>query len=283
MNEATGGTNQTAYAKGDLIYSPSTNALARLPIATVQEQILGAGVTGIPYWRDLYAPLYESFIFDDMDSNGPRFPWVATQSGTGAGAGAEPATDGIHTGIFRISTGTTSTGLVSRYNKSTLKSLLAGSGWLMFETVLSVSALSTSADEYVVRVGFGDGYVTGVDATDGVYFVYDRATNGDFWTLKTASNSSRTTTVLDGTAGNPTSAVTGGSWYKLKAIVNAAGTQVDFYINNVLMKSHTTNIPNVAGREFGEGVSMLQSAYTSVQKFLDWDYYLRKFVATTSR
>ena len=49
--ETGGGTNQTSYTKGDILYSDATNSLEKLAIGT-SDQILAVSASGIPEWVD---------------------------------------------------------------------------------------------------------------------------------------------------------------------------------------------------------------------------------------
>ena len=79
-------------------------------------------------------------------------------------------------------------------------------------------------------------------STNAIAFLYDSAgTNTGSaaigrWQVvcSNGSNRSYTTTNVQ---------VTAGQWYSLRAVINAAGTQVDFYIDGTLVKSETNNIP----------------------------------------
>jgi hypothetical protein len=49
LGPTSGGTNQTSYTKGDILYSSATNTLSKLGIGTAN-QILTVDATGVPYW-----------------------------------------------------------------------------------------------------------------------------------------------------------------------------------------------------------------------------------------
>lgn len=107
-----------------------------------------------------------------------------------------------------------------------------GAQVMFFDARVYVSALSTGAQEYIASVGFGD-QVDATLFTEGIYFEYDRATDGDFWTCKTTSSSTTTKTV---TAVAPTA----GTYQTLS--VGLYGGSVKFYINGTLVATHSTNI-----------------------------------------
>lgn len=107
-----------------------------------------------------------------------------------------------------------------------------GAQSMFFDARVYVTALSTGAQEYIVNVGFGDQ----VDATamsDGIFFSYDRATDGNFWACKTTSSSTTTKTV---TAVAPTAGT-----YQTLSVGYYSGS-VKFYIGGTLVATHSTNL-----------------------------------------
>ena len=107
-----------------------------------------------------------------------------------------------------------------------------GAQALFFDARVHVDSLSTGAQEYKAEVGFADQ----VDATafsEGIYFSYDRATDGNFWACKTTAGSVTTKTVTS-------VAMVGGTYQTLS--VAYYGGSVKFYINNTLVATHTTNL-----------------------------------------
>lgn len=105
----------------------------------------------------------------------------------------------------------------------------------------------------------------GSESDDGVYFSYIDNVNSGRWECVTASGGVRTRT-------NSGVTVTT-SYFGLKAIINAAATSVDFYINGTLVATNTTNIPTV--NACGPGSSIINNgvAVTSPIYRLDCMYY----------
>jgi hypothetical protein len=74
--------------------------------------------------------------------------------------------------------------------------------------------------------------------------------------------------------------VVANQWYILKAVINAAATSVDFYIDNVLVKTETTNIPTAS--TVGNIINLVKSAGTTART-VDVDYYYFKQKYSTPR
>ena len=99
-----------------------------------------------------------------------------------------------------------------------------------------VETLSTATDRFVIRVGTSDTTAaTPGRPTNGIQFEYTDNVNGGQWTAVTTSAS--TSTVV-----NSTVPVVANTWYRLRADVNAAGTQITFIIDDVILGTASTNI-----------------------------------------
>lgn len=227
-----------------------------------------------------FNPLVEALFWDDFTSAATLSDTNFSDgtSGTGATVGFS-AGEGNHPGVRIYSTGTTTTGYARSVRRT--DGILLGGGQLRYIAIIRLPVLSTASDEYVFRVGLGDS-TAGTAAIDGVYFEYDRATSGDYWRVVTASNGSRTSTALDGTGGNTTSAVAAATWYRLEAVVSPDGSSVTFYVNGTAVKTHSTNIPTGAGRETGIYFSILKSAGTTART-AEIDLWYHRIRFTTGR
>lgn len=170
-------------------------------------------------------------------------------------------------GVFRSTTGASATGR-SAYT-SAASSLSLGSGRTIFETAVNVTTLSTSGERYQLVVGFQD-TPTAANQVDAVAFVYDEGgvSGGSAasanWQLLTASNSTRSWTTTS-------TAVSAGSWVKLRIDINAAGNSVTFYINGTSVGTQTANIPTGTTRATGFGWLMIKSVGTTART-VDFDY-----------
>jgi hypothetical protein len=182
-------------------------------------------------------------------------------------------------GILNLSTGGTSTGC-------TLLKLGWNNAWrtggnTTVEMGVKVGSLSTGTQEFDFRAGSGDNDTA--EATDGIYFEYDRNTSTN-WTLVTAAGGTRTkVTSTNGscTAGGTPVAVSAGSWVNLKYVINTAATQVDMYINGVFVGCSTTNIPT-GTQAHAPFMTTVKSAGGS-NRDVDVDFFSLVRPLTTSR
>lgn len=177
---------------------------------------------------------FEDFISAPAGSVELNGIWINYYVGAGALVG-NSAGSTLRPGQVRLETGTTNAGLASLLSNYTFAqaSFAFGVGVFVFETDVYIPTLSDAAEEYVMKLGWSD--VILAAAVDGAYFTYDR-TGSVNWQCVTANNSSRT--IVDSGV-----AVAAGAWVRLKIVVNALGTAVNFYINNVLVVTNVTDIP----------------------------------------
>ena len=169
-----------------------------------------------------------------------------------AGAGAFVLTPSVgfssgHPGVWFPVTGTTAAGRVfvlSRINSYTV----GVGGETKFQSWLQFPTLSTPLQRFTIRTGFWNIALPNT-VNSGIGFEYDDSQNGGRWQA-----------ITDDAPGVETSTDTGilataGTWFKHSFTINADGTEVKFFIDNVLVATNTTNIPSGAG--FGHFVSMM--------------------------
>ena len=162
--------------------------------------------------------------------------FVAGSSGfAGGGSGLTFADSINHPGIWQLNTGVLADGRAFVISGATATFNIGANktrfGAWMF---LGISGLSTPANRFWWRAGFGA--VGLIDITYGVFFEYIDDENSGRWQATTTDGVGQTSTDTGIT-------VAASRWYKLEAEVNAAGTEVDFFIDGVLVATNTTNIP----------------------------------------
>jgi hypothetical protein len=203
------------------------------------------------------------YFFDDFHSIGF---WTAMNN-----SGVQSATIAAEVGEKGVvqfgSSATNGTGRGYRhFNLSSIR-LQSDFEWIW---KIRTGALSTAADEYVLVAGLND--VEFSEGTDGIYIKYDRANHGDVWVAVNRSNSVETKTV------SAVSVTANTQWY-LRAVYNHSLGEIKFYVASgaggswQLIATHTTNIPNTAGRETGAMIYISKTAGSSVSRVAVIDYY----------
>ena len=144
-------------------------------------------------------------------------------------------------GVLQQSTGTTSTGQARAEIGSNGGSIVIGAGVVVINTLVCMSALSDVSNRFSYKYILPSLLPSGIHA---IGFVYDEGgvdnmssfTASPNWQVITRNSS--ISTVVD--TGIPVSAT---NLQNLVAIINAAGTRVDFYIDGVPIPPVFTNIP----------------------------------------
>jgi len=167
--------------------------------------------------------------------------------------------------------GTTTTGYCAMSTGSAM--VIPGLADMDFRWRATLTALSTVGEEYSAIIGLHDALAgTTLNATDGVYFRYHRLVDGDFWACCTANNSDAdptSPTNFTKTVTTVAPVISSAAFQEFRILITEAGTKVRFYIDDVLVATHTTNIP--AARNTGFGARILKSAGTTAREFIN-DY-----------
>lgn len=220
----------------------------------------------------------ESNLFDDFIRPGTatntigNLGWASTGSNNGGVYTQQSATT-ARIGVMRAATTTDNSSAYSM-NLGTTSPVFLTNGRISWETYMQLTATGgTGASAFTVQVGLIDTTGTG-DVTNGVYFEYAGTAAGTInWSAKTASASTRTTT----STGVAAAATT---WIKFAFVVNAGGTNVDYYVNNALTASITTNIPTTG---LAPAYRLFTNATNSTARSIDIDYFIFKKTLTTVR
>ncbi len=181
-------------------------------------------------------------------------PFSLRASGAGAGASHAALIGDNSPGVVELTTGTTSSGeatLTGGYNagiSSTNGSILRFASGIqtVFEARVQLDSLATNGvEEFDVYVGLG------LASISYARFRYNVDTSAN-WTVENDDTGGSATTTTSGTV------VAAGTWYRMRAVVSGV-TNVQYYLNDSLVATHTTNLPGSAT----PGVSIVKSVGTS--------------------
>ena len=153
---------------------------------------------------------------------------ISGQGATGSISGSEPK----HPGIVELHTGYSNSNSIILQSGGNVITFDTGSVYTL-DTMINIPILANATEMYQFFIGFGNNIYTG-DLIDGAYLCYDYWTNTTNFLVKTANNSTRTTT-------DTGVAVVANIWYQFTVSVDGANAK--FYINKTLVATHTTNIP----------------------------------------
>ncbi|UEG49278.1 hypothetical protein LK994_11610 [Ferruginibacter lapsinanis] len=246
----------------DTLTASSAVVLSTLSSGTSNDSLLTIDATGAIKKRSAtdfltYAPPslsfsqdnFEDFVFDayaGSGSNDNQFSFTkATQnSGINDVDGSVDVTANDYAGMDTMSTGTNSAGRAGLGAFNFINRLKLGGKQVIYEARVKITGLGDATNNFNAYFGLMDlvmasGSITAGDPSNGVYYKYNYALNSGKWTAictKTGTSSSLNTGIT----------IVANTWYKIKAVVNAAGTQVDFYIDGTLIGSVSANIPTAA-------------------------------------
>lgn len=224
--------------------------------------------------ENIFNPNNESIFFDDFIT-GPNesLGWSYVNAN---GGGTLTGTYGIGPtnrpmGIQTIRTGGGNPSGRSCIFKNTNSIAL---GYAEVEQIwrFALEQLSTPVQRFIVYVGLHDNRASGAPV-DGCYFVYSDSI-GPNWRCITRSNNVQTE-INSGIVANL-------DYNDFRILVNENGTQADFFINNVLVGTSTTNIPNTPTRATGIACK-IEKLVGIDSRSLHIDYYYHRITFTGGR
>jgi hypothetical protein len=253
-----------ALQLGGLSSDPGSPANGEIWLNTTTGEIKArtGGVT-MPFGPDS-APQRVYYFNDFFTSSADNFGNV-NQSGTGAAAtvvvwpwGGSP----VGCGFLRLALGTTATGRATWWSPLGAVQVYLTQGVIKVRARGGLLTLSDGTNRYLQYIGITNAH--SAEPSQGCYFRYsDNLSSGNWEAVTAKSGTTATDTgVAADTNGNHT----------FEIIVNAAGTSVEFYIDETLVATNTTNIPN-ATDALGILVGARKTLGTTATTASAWDYY----------
>jgi Concanavalin A-like lectin/glucanases superfamily len=130
----------------------------------------------------------------------------------------------------------------------------------IYECRIRIPTLS-GTPSFIVVCGFID-TMTNALPNNGVFFEYTNTLNSGQWVGITRASSTSNPV-------NSSIAVVANTWYKLRAVINSAGTSVSFYVNGTLIGTSTTYIPTTT---LGLACLVYKTSSSSASRSVNWDY-----------
>ena len=218
---------------------------------------------------DQQPPLFDDFISAGTSSGSiGNLAWTLTTGTVAYQVSANP-----RMGVVRLNTNTSNSGS-GTLSLGTTSPIVLGGGRHIIEFYVNIPTLGgTGAAAFTAEVGLQD--TTGsTETANGVYVSYSGTAAGTInWNCKTSSASTRTST-SSGTA------AAANTWVKFTIVVNPAGTNVDYYVNNLFVAAITTNIPTTP---IAPNIHLWAGATNTAAKSLDIDFYKLQTSSTTAR
>jgi hypothetical protein len=225
-------TYPSTNSTGDLIYGSGSNALSTLTLGSFYGSPLITNGTNVKWGSQLqYFIWSEDFMF-----TGASTYWVQTDLFGGGGSEYQLSIQAAgHPGVQRLYLTSNTSGanyyFCGRHDTPTY--LVLGNGLIQLSYIIKLESLSNGTNTYSVRMGVGDTY--NGDFVNGVYFQYTDTGSSPAWLIKTSSSSTQTSTITSVNADT--------NFHTFTIIINAAGSSVSYYIDEVSVGTITTNIP----------------------------------------
>jgi hypothetical protein len=275
-------THKTSHATGgtDALAPADIGAAAATHTHGVGDLTAGSATSGqvLTYNGSAWAPATPALAFNPATTcetwsdflGNSTIPWQSVTANGGSVNFTQPETLNNRFGLANLGTGTTSSSARVYVGSNLQDAIEFGGGSHVFETAATlINNLSSSAERFIVYAGFFDS-LTGTPA-EGAYFRYSDDVNGGDWQCVTVTGSTETTN-------DSNVAPTVGTYNKFRIEVNAAASEVKFYIDGNLVATHTTNIPG-SGDRFGVGFNVRKTVGTSTRQSR-WDYLYHKAEVT---
>jgi hypothetical protein len=261
---------------GEYLYPTGTSS----PLATL------ANIPTIDVINDLkdFQTREGFYVFEDFIGNpGSSVFNSYGVSNSALGAGAVCITNTTYPnrtnqqGVVQMGAGTTTTGAATiRIGDNNVGSHYLGNGVYTMQFFANIETLSDATNRFYNF--FGATATNNVLSTNIIAFIYDEG--GASANIGAASPNWKCITRVASTvsATITTVPIVAGQWFVLRIVVNADATSVQFFINNVLVATHTTNIPTLLTPR----IAHVKTAGTTNRNIFV-DYMLVEQIYTTPR
>lgn len=205
------------------------------------------------------ADFVDEFVWNSL-VNGSigELGWYYTAVGTPAVSVGTPA--GYHYGIVRLGTGA----LINN-NTRLHPGVFAYTNQIYFNSIVYadfIIRIPTAITTMIARIGFGQDVSNSVFGNYSAYFEYDSSLSAN-WKAYNRATPNTTGPTDTGVV------VTVNNWYVLRIRRNPINGYIEFYINEALVATHSTNLPSGNALSPGFYVETLAASARN----LDVDYY----------
>lgn len=264
----------TTGNSGAATFNPSTGALNIPQYSTGYGlNLIQKAAYGYEYYND-FLNLSANILTGFSDGNGIQAAFSGT--GTTVTSSIAPAVRATNQhGFMQPTTGSTASSHAGIHMSSST-ALLLGGGAMTFNTSVLFNTASTSSERYRAVIGYANTATNGAES-NGIFFTYDEGgtANGTAaspnWQCLTIAGSVRTLTTTS-------TAVSFTAWQKLSIEINAAGTSVQFFVDNTLVATHTTNIPSGTSQLIFPKIFIVKAIGTTSRYYhCDYIYYSQTY------
>jgi hypothetical protein len=269
LQEAGGGTAQSTYSTGDVLYASASNTLSKLSAGAIPGGQLLIGFDDVVQWFD---PRKHVVIYDDF-MTGKMQSWLSWDiAGTGGSrSGSGTAQSAANPGVVLLENNGVEWGLLRLAEYNGYAGYIAGGGRTYIQFISKAEVLSDATNTYTYRIGMNSDEST--TWKNGFWFQYTHGTNSGNWQVVCDNNTTQT-------VGN-TSTALDTNYHVYGIEINADATSVKFTIDGTEVTGSpiTTNITSTASSP-GWLFNMTVSDTTNESIFIDQFYLYQELTAT---
>lgn len=281
-----GGTGQSTYATGDMLYAPSANTLTKLNVVPNSVILTDATIPNYPTPPTHFGTLqwFEGipsintmrrniFLYDDFLGG---IDYSTSNKGTGS--------SGYFLDVFnsqgqrqgRTGSDTDAVASFSMGGRGSNGYRYGNASKIYWETLVTFDQVGDGTDNFRCYFGIHDGNQGTPSPFAGFYLGYDYNVDPVNWICYTTNNNVTTSTITS----VPVTVQT--DWNRIAFTFDATVPNVQFFINDVLVATHTTNIPDPVNVAYGPNWLIEKTAGTANLPFFA-DYYIWNIIMPSDR
>ena len=213
-------------------------------------------------------PLTQAYYYTDFVEHYGN-TWTTVVGGSASLTDTQSGTPAGHPGVVQLQV----SGAFASSGMGLAMQIALGGGSIINQHIVQIPVLGSATNRINLQFGLMDsvGGFTNTQPQNGCYFQYQDNQNSGKWQCITTSGGVSTT--------SDSGVTTNTNYNNFKIAVDAAGTNVYFYINETLVATNTTNLPS--SLLMGGIALSCSSADTSNNVLYDMFYFLKNL--STSR
>lgn len=275
ITEQFGGTAQSTYATGDSLYASAPDTLSKLALvpnsvlltnSTIPEYATPPVQFGTLQWFG-GVPSINTFrknivLYDDFLGG---VEYINSTSGTGSSGYFVDVYNAKGCRFGRTGTDTNAVGSFTIGGRGANSYRITNASQIYFETLVTFDQIGDGTDNFRALFGLIDASGGSPSPFAGMYLGYDYDVDPSNWICYTTASNVTTSTITSA----PVTITT--TWNRLGVLYDSVVPDVKFYVNDVLVGTHTTNLP--ISDSFGPNWLIQKTAGTTSLPFYA-DYYI---------
>lgn len=214
--------------------------------------------------------IFDDYLWTTLGSGSNPNSVVSVIQNGGANTVETTATGNNYVGLVSTATGATATGraILDYFNGS--NKIRIGSQRVILEQRVRIPTGSSAAQSFNAYIGLRSSNASGL-AADALCFSHTHTTGGGNWVCRSSSGATSSSAIT-------TVPVVDNQWYKLRIEINETRTQVDFFIDNVLVSTNITDTTIPSATAGMRPMVQIEKSVGTTARSVQSDYcYLKMF------